>query len=99
MREGHLPESLWLYGANSANRSDFLPVYGGYAAKLGADGPVAECRFTHGIIDVDGAQRTLLKHCRVFDVEELKAEILGVIGHDFMGWPQSPEIWLTQAAT
>jgi hypothetical protein len=26
MREGHLPESLWLYGANSANRSDFLPI-------------------------------------------------------------------------
>ena len=84
MREGHLPESLWLYGANSANRSDFLPVYGGYAAKLGADGPVAECRLTRCIIDVDCAQRALLEHCRVFAVEELKAEIRGVVGHDLM---------------
>jgi hypothetical protein len=45
---------------------------------------VTECRFTRGIIDVDGPQRTLLEHCRVFDAEELKAEILGVAGHGFM---------------
>ena len=84
MREGHLPESLWLYGANSANRSDYLPIWAGYAAKLGTDGPVAECRFTRCIIDVDCAQGALLKHCRVFAVEELKAEIRGVVCHDLM---------------
>jgi hypothetical protein len=45
---------------------------------------VTERRFTRCIVDVDGPEGALLKHCRVFAVEELKAEIRGVVGHDFM---------------